>query len=212
MSLITLTAPTYYPVSRTEAKLWLREDGSDQDAVIDLLIATMTNYAENLTLRAFAQRQLELNLECFYPEQDGDADIDLPFAPLVSVQYVKYIDTSGVLQTLATDQYDVNTREEPGCVQPAYGCAWPAIRAWAVAPVRIGYTAGYAAVGSPVDEAAYRAGIPPEVKLWMHARIATLYENREQLAASAGSQALVEIPRNFADGMLDSLIIGDRLF
>lgn len=205
--LITLTAPPYYPVSRAEAKLWLREDGSDQDAVIDLLIATMTAYAENLTLRAYVQRTLELDLSGFRLCGD-DGDIDLPLPPLVSVEYIKYVDTGGTLQTLATDQYDVNVREEPGSVQPAWGRTWPPIRGSAVGPVRIGYTAGYVPLGSPVDEVAYQAGIPPALKLWMHARIATLYENREQLVMNNQ----MEIPRNFADGLLDHLIVGSRLF
>lgn len=209
MSLITVTAAPFYPVSRAEAKLWIRESGTDQDAIVDMLIAAMTSYAENLTHRAFVQRSLELDLESFYCDEDGDGDIDLPFPPLISVDYVKYIDTGGVLQTLASDQYDVDSNAQPGKIQPAYQCYWPSIRTWSVNPVRVGFTCGYAPTGSPTgEEVNYQAPIPAELKLWMKARIATLYENREQLVADNN----IEIPRHFADGLLDSLTVGTRLF
>ena len=40
-----ITAAPYNPVSLAEAKLWLREDGADQNNVITTLIKAMTNYA-----------------------------------------------------------------------------------------------------------------------------------------------------------------------
>lgn len=208
MSLITVSAPPCYPVSRAEAIAWLRADAGDtaQAPVIDMLIAAMTDYAENLTARAFIQRSLELGRPDFFPP--GAPSIALPQPPLLSVDYVKYIDTGGILQSLAASEYDIDLAAEPGLIQPAYLCYWPAIRTWAVNPVRIGFTCGYAPVGSPVGDLEYRAGLPAALKLWMHARIATLYENREQLMMNNQ----VKIPRDFADGLLDSLIVGTRLF
>ena len=200
MSIRTITAPPYYPVSLAEAKLWLRESGTDQDALITMLIAAMTAYAENLTQRAFIQRSLELNLPNF------EDTIALPWAPLISIDYVKYIDTGGTLTTLSAAIYESDIYAEPGRLQPVYLQSWPSIRSWDFNPVRIGFTCGYAP-GSPAYETGYQDAIPDAVKLWMHARIATLYENREQLIMNNQ----VQIPRHFADGLLDELTIGTRI-
>ena len=204
-----ITAAPYNPVSLVEAKLWLREDGADQNNVITMLIKAMANYAEHLTGRAFVQRTLELDLNAFYNASDAQYGqvIVLPHAPLIGVDSIAYTDSDRTAQTLASSVYDADTVTTPGMIRLAYNQSWPVL-GYGFNPVRIQYRAGYAPVGSPDDEAAYQAGIPNELKTWLHARIATLYENREQLMANTQ----IEIPRHFADGLLDSLIVGDRLF
>lgn len=204
-----ITAAPYNPVSLVEAKLWLREDGADQNNVITRLIKAMANYAEHLTGRAFVQRTLELDMDDWTNawHEDYGACVMFPWAPLVGVDSIAYTDTARAAQTLAGTVYDVDTVSTPGMLRLAYGQSWPGL-GYGFNRVRIQYRAGYAPVGSPADEAAYQAGIPDELKTWLHARIATLYENREQLMASNN----IEIPRHFADGLLDSLIVGDRLF
>jgi uncharacterized phiE125 gp8 family phage protein len=197
-----VTPPAAYPVLIAEAKEWCRVDTGDtsQDNVLDLLIAAMTGYAEHLTGRAFVQRAIELNLDCF------EHCITLPWAPLLAVDSVKYTDLALAEQTVASSDYEVDTVSEPGLVRPVWGAFWPAIGT-AFNPVRITYRAGYAYAGSPTDytDMSY---LPPQVRMWMAARIATLFENREQLIQNNQ----VEIPRDFADGVLDALLVGTRLF
>ena len=60
--------------------------------------------------------------------------------------------------------------------------------------MRIGYTAGY----SNANE------IPKRAILWMQARVSTWYENREHLQLSN----LKEAPRDYVDGVLDTLRSG----
>lgn len=197
-NLRVVTAAPYYPVSRAEAKEWLRVDIDDtsQDNVIDLLIGAMTDHAENLTGRVFVQRSLEMLLD-YFPA----CDIILPRAPVLTVDYVKYYDSNNALQTLASSVYEYDIYREPARLRPAFGESWETTYSRLNA-VQIGFTAGYA-VGSPTDAAAYRDAVPVNLKLWMAARIATLYENREQLLHGN----VRAIPRDFADGMLDSLKI-----
>lgn len=196
-----VTAPPYYPVSLAEAKLWIREDGTDQDNVITMLLSAMTNHAEKITGRAFVKRTLELNLPRFAHT------IELPWAPLIGIDSVGYTDTDEAAQVVATTEYEVDTTSEPGRVRPLSSKFWPSIGT-RFNPVKIQYRAGYETVGSPQGEAEYQAGVPDELKTWIHARFATLYENREQLIQNNQ----VEIPKAFADGMLDGLIIGTRFF
>ncbi len=197
-NLRVVTAAPYYPVSRDEAKDWLRVDSGDtsQDSVIDLLVGAITDHAENITGRVFVQRSYEMLMD-YFPSYE----IIMPRAPLLTVDYVKYYDINNVLQTLGTSIYEYDIYREPGRLRPAVNESWENTYSRMNA-VQIGFTAGYA-VGSPADAAAYREAVPDNLKLWMHARIATLYENREQLIQSNK----VQIPFDFADGMLDNLKI-----
>lgn len=201
MPLITVTPPAVEPVTLAEARAWCRIDDSDtaNNTVLTLLIQAMREYAENLTGRAFVQRTLQLNLECL------PVEIELPLPPLVSVTSVKYTDENNTLQTLDPTLYTVDDQGEPGRVVQAWQAAsWPTVIP-VPDSVRVLYIAGYDELGSPPD---YAGNIPASLKLWLHARLATLYENREQLVMNNQ----VEIPRHFADGILDSLVIGSRLF
>ena len=211
MTVRVVTAPAYEPVTRAQAKLWAKLDAdlTADDAIIDLLVKTMREYAENLTGRAFVQRTLQYIMPATELLKVGDSTrtgFKLPFPPLISVSSITYIDTDGVQQTLAAADYDVHTWVEPGIVVEDWNASWPSYRgepdAW-----RINYLAGYAP-GSPPDEAAHQEVLPAALKVWVQARIATLYNIREQVLAGNFS----DIPRDYADGRLDALIIGERLF
>lgn len=203
MTVRVVTGPVYEPVSLAEAKAWCRIDDTASDSVLTLLIGAMRRYAENLTSRAYVQRSLQLIL----PHWSCEA-IELPYPPLVSVTSIQYIDTGGATQTLAADQYVVHDYREPALIVPAWSVAWPSTRD-VMNAVQVNYAAGYAPVGSPTDEAAYQAAIPQNLKVWMQARLATLFEHREQIVTGT---IVSELPRHFADGLLDDLIVGSRLF
>lgn len=212
MSVRQLTEPPYEPISRAEAKRWCRIDSdiTDQDAVIDMLIQGMREYAENLTGRVFVQRTFQLVLPSYqglYIDGALRTGIELPYPPLVSVDSITYIDTDGDVTTLATTEYDVHTWREPGIVVQEWNSTWPSFRGEPDA-IRVNFTAGYAP-GSPNDENGYQEVLPAKLKLWMQARISTLYENREQFEVG---HIVQDIPRDFADSLLDSLVVGHRMF
>jgi uncharacterized phiE125 gp8 family phage protein len=212
MALLTLVEPQYLPVTLTQVKQWLRIDDDiiDQDEVLTLLIRTMTRYAENRTGRAFMQRQLRLVLpaaQTFVIEGAISTGFELPMPPLVSVELITYIDADGIETVLSAEDYDVLFEFTPSYVVPSYQVTWPSTRAspraW-----QIDYTAGYAA-GSPGDETDQQTAMPPQFVTWMHARIATLYEQREQIITGT---IVATLPHAFADGLLDDLIVGRSLF
>jgi uncharacterized phiE125 gp8 family phage protein len=199
-----ITAPAAKPVTVDEAKEWCRIDSSDdsQNGTIAMIIAAMTNHAEHLTGRAFVERTLELSLDRF------PHCIELPWAPLLGIVHIKYTDTSEAEATVDSADYEVDTVSEPGRVRPISGEAWPSIGT-RFNPVRIRYNAGYRPSGSPTD-LTDNSYLPGQLRTWIAARISTLYDNRDQL--SIGNGGLVQIPRDFADGLLDSLVLGTRLF
>ncbi len=181
MGLVLITAPTAEPLSRTEAKLHCRIDGTDDDTLVDALIKTARLMAEQATGRALVTQSWRYTLDCF-----PAAAINLPRPPLASVQSVKYMDVDGVLQTLVADtDYSVYLSSLLGLVAPAYGVTWPSPRDVPEA-VRIEYTAGYGAA----------AAVPEDIKQWMLLHIAHWYDNR----AAAGDK---RDPLPFVDALLD---------
>jgi uncharacterized phiE125 gp8 family phage protein len=179
-----ITVPDVEPVTLAEAKDHMYVRHADDDALISAYIAAARDDAEHRLQRALIDQTWELVLDAF------PAVIVLPMAPLSSVTSIKYIDSSGVEQTLAAANYYADTDAEPGEVVPAYGLSWPATRAERNA-VRVRYVAGYGADGSFV---------PASIKQWILLRVGALYENRESAVAGQPIQAA---PRDFADGLLD---------
>ncbi len=199
-----VTAPAAYPCTLAEAKLWARTYTTDtsEDTLLTTLIAAMVNHAEKIvTGRAFVERTLELNLPRF------EHCIKLPFAPLLGIDSISYTDTDEAAQIVSSADYEVDTVSEPGKVRPISTASWPSIGT-RFNPVRIQYRAGYRPAGSPID-LTDNSYLPAQLRIWMQARIVTLYDQRAQFIVGNISH---EIPRDFCDGLLDSLIIGTRLF
>ena len=187
MGLSLLEAAGAKPVSLAEAKAQCRVDGSDDDVLITRLIGMATERAEALTGRVLVTQKLRLTLDGFPVDS-----LEVPCPPLASVQEVSYLDTAGARTVLAGTEYQVVTDELIGRLLPAWGKAWPSCR---VVPgsVRVDCTAGYGAA----------AAVAESIRSWILLAIGTLYSQREALMAGD----VVELPRGFWDGLLDSFRI-----
>lgn len=130
------TPPTVSPVSLTEAKLHLRVDHATDDELINNLIRSATRWCELYENRAYCLQTITVKLDHF-------SDVmELPVCPLVKVDSITYVDTSGDTQTLDSSYYTVDTTSEPGRVTLAYNYSWPSTRTVEDA-VTITYKAGY---------------------------------------------------------------------
>lgn len=136
-----LTAPARL-ISVEDAKLQLRVDQAEDDDRIGVLIDAATEQAEAYCRRRFVSQTWRQTFDGWSGDQ-----LRLYFPPLASVQSVKYVDTAGTLQTLATSQYVVVTDEVPGIIVPAYGVTWPTARDERGA-VRVEFTCGYGAAAA----------------------------------------------------------------
>jgi len=190
-----LTPPSVEPISLTEAKAHLRVDIDDDNSLIQGLISSVRQQAEQICRRAFINQQWLVTLDQFpspsmnvgsanwYGPQWGDSpgpltvlspdgrtnyEIYLPYSPLISVDSIQYIDQDGVQQTLDPSLYKVDDVSEPARILPAYGTTWPATRN-EINAIAITLTAGWA---SP-------SAVPQPIKSWMYLRIGAMYENRE---------------------------------
>lgn len=127
--------PAAEPISVTEAEAHLRIDVTDSGT--PGRIGTAREQAEAETWKALVLQTIEERRDCF-------PGVILPLrSPVRAVDSVKYIDTNGDLQTLATTLWQADLYHEPARILPAYGESWPSTRGDPGA-VRITYRAGIA--------------------------------------------------------------------
>jgi uncharacterized phiE125 gp8 family phage protein len=178
MGLTLVTPPDGEPVVATEAIDHLRlEADTDEDALIASLVTSAREIIETQTGRALITQTWELTLDRFPCGTVGygaswvkQTQIQLPKPPIQSVTSVKYIDTDGVLQTLASTEYVVDTTSMRGRIVPAFGKVWPSTRA-TINAVTIRFVAGYGDA----------AKVPESLKNAMKLMLGGAYENRESL-------------------------------
>lgn len=180
---IRIDGPTVEPLTLAQAKRHLKEDlvDADNDADITDLIKTAREDAEGRLQRTLVRTTWRLTLDAF------PSAIELLMPRVMDVVSVKYIDPSGVQQTLDPADYVVDTASEPGFVVPAYGRAWPSTRRQINAVV-VEYRAGYG-----IDA----ASIPRPIVAWVKLALADLYKVRGRSAEKP------VLPQNFVDSLLD---------
>lgn len=93
---------------------------TDRDAELIEAAKAAVEFIEHDTQLALLDQTLVLELDAW----PSDA-IELRKPPVTEVVSVKYLDTSGVQQTLDASKYYVNLNGEPGRIVPALNEAWP---------------------------------------------------------------------------------------
>lgn len=184
------SAPALEPVTSTEAKLWCRVDVSDDDTIFTDIITAARVYVENVTRRQLITATWALYLDQFYKP------LKLPYPPLQSISSIAYVDTAGATQTLASSQYQVDAKTQPGRLTEAYGVSWPSTRPDTYNAVTITYVAGYGTAASTV---------PLPIKQAMRILIASMYESMRSTVITG---TFVLVPK-LSDGQanaVDSLL------
>jgi hypothetical protein len=216
-SLVRATEPANNPVTLTEAKLHLRIDSADDDALISSLIAAATRWAEDYCDRTFCNTQWAMRLDSFYgsvgsPIQFGlkadgnniegrqgtvpNLDVELPRPPMVqsgtaTAVAITYTPSAGAsTTTLDATTYRVDRQATPGVCRPLYGQTWPTHLVDQNSVV-VTWWAGYSNDG---------ASVPAQVKSAILLIVGHLWSNRD--AAQQG--ALNEVPFG-VKAMLDTI-------
>lgn len=179
------SAPTEVGIDLEELKAQLSITGSANDARLMRIASAALTFTERYINRALITRTYLYKLDRFGACNRGDTDdfwyqplgmseraspfIVLPYPPLISVTSVKYYDDDGVLQTISSSNYQVDTTNEPGRIAPVYGYTWPypGVR---LNPIEIVYTAGYGTLFST---------IPADLRHAIMMLIGHFNENRE---------------------------------
>ncbi|MCM8596648.1 head-tail connector protein [Accumulibacter sp.] len=200
MPLQLVTPPAEEPVALAQAKLHLRVDFPDDDALIAASIVAARQAAETQTGRQFVTATWRSVLDAFPgagPTEGARGGafsltpgaILLPRSPVQSVTAIDYLDGAGVWQTMPATDYTVDTAAEPARITPVFGQVWPVTRPQ-IGAVRVTFVAGYGGA----------AAVPEGVKSWILLRVGSLYNHREDVALlTRGSLQ----PMPFLDGLLD---------
>ena len=129
------------------AKAFLRVDGSEEDTLIEDLIAAATAHIERLTGRSICEQEWELHADAF-----GDEFL-LPNGPVQSIAAFTYQPGTGEAVAVDAELYEADLISDPARVLRRAGAVWPNA-ANSASAVKIRYIAGYATVPAPLRQAA----------------------------------------------------------
>lgn len=178
-----------------DVKAFLRVDGTDDDALLTLLIATTVDGAEKYLRRSIRRQVLDLTMDNF-PFADDDAlarlgpgmhqvppsfitgstaEFDLPYAPATAITSITTYLTDNTPAVFSSNSYILDNSR----VILNQGYTWPtSLRERAAVKVR--YAAGY----GPVN-------LPGSIRLGMMQHIVAMYECRMGCEMPMASQGLM---------------------
>lgn len=184
ISLSVVSAAASEPVTLTEAKLHLREDGTEQDTHIEGLITAARELIEGETGRVMMAQTVRQYFDDF-PEDDGT--LRLAIYPARSVSSVNYLDSDGDTTVLAASSYRADVVSEPARIDPAYGTSWP--ETYGVSNgVWVDVAAGYSAIGT----------VPQGLKQAILLIVGHWFENREASVPGTMSELPLAVQRLIA--------------
>lgn len=146
-------SPTTEPLSLAEAKLYLRVDGAEEDALISDMIVAVREAAETHLGKSLITQSWMLAYEGYVPSH-----VPLPKGPVQSIAHVKTRTRSGVETAINATLYHLAVAEDAVHFESV-------LMAHAV---EITYTTGY---GDAED-------VPASVRQGMLMHLAALYDNR----------------------------------
>jgi len=158
LRLTTAAAVLAVTVAEVKAHLHIDDDITVEDVSLQALIKAATEDAEHEMQRALVTQRWTLTLDAL----PADGVIELRRPPVQSVVSLKYIDSTGVQQTLSDTAYRVLPGDLSSRVVPVYGGTWPPIRATEDA-IEIVFSCGVAA-----------DAVPELIKAWIKLRVGAL--------------------------------------
>jgi uncharacterized phiE125 gp8 family phage protein len=193
MSLELVTGPSVEPITVDELKAQVRTSSTAEDSLLAIYIAAARQAAEGELGRVLIDQTWRLKLDQFGGlDSNGCAisEIRIPKPTVRSITSVTYIDADGDSQTLASDQYVLDSLVSPGWLYPADGVEWPETDD-VLNAVTITFVAGYGATA---------ATVPAPIRAWILLTAAFLYSHREFMSADG---RITELPGRFTGSLLD---------
>lgn len=191
-----ITPPAAEPLLLADAKAHLRVDTTADDTLITELIKASRFHLERQYDIALITQTLQLNLD-FFPywwifrgsssnyyawwlDQAYYTQILLR-SPVQSISSVKYLDTTGSLQTLNPATYTLDPYSRPSRLCPAANQMWPATQQGVINAVQVQFVTGYGAAD---------INVPSDIKAAVKLLLGHFYENREEIVTDARVAAI----------------------
>lgn len=181
MKRVIFAAPATYPVTLQQLKEHVGILHNDDDTLLTRLVYAACDSVERLIWAKLVTQTWDFYFDGF-PDK-----FRLPFPPCQSITSVKYYDTAGTLQTLASSVYELGDEWGVGVVRLKYAQSWPSCRGH-FDDVVIRAVVGYGA----------ESAVPPVLKLAVCEVAANAYEFRETILDDQRSGGVVEIPQGTA--------------
>jgi len=190
-----ITAPAAEPVSVSEAKTFLRVDGSEEDTLIGTLIASARRAAEEYMKRALITQTWELTMDGFVETEElsegwsvgptpdyfgGGGVIQLSRQPIRAVVSIKTYNLANTESTVSAGAYTLDVAT--GQILLNSGQTWPSDLRDHCA-VKVNFTAGYGDAGTDV---------PAPIRQGIQQHVMAMYESRMCADMPAGSMALYD--------------------
>jgi len=182
-----IEAPATEPVSLLDVKAFLKIDGTAEDAILTILIASARRAAEEYTKRAFITQTWQLAMDNFCID-DGilrpafiptGHDIQLSRQPIQSITAISTVDTAGASATVPSDTYILDAAS--GRILLAPQKSWPTgLRSSAA--VAITFVAGWTNA----------AKVPEPIKQGILQHVAASFSSRVCADIPAGARALYD--------------------
>ncbi len=194
---LTLTsAPATEPITLTEAKLFLRVDTTDEDALITGLISAARERAQRYTERQFVTASYTYTAKANQllwvsgGYCNTKPELLLPLPPVQTVSTVTLTDANGTATVLSASGYRVVIDRTPGKIvflEP------PNIDMERDDAIRVAFTCGYGAASA----------VPLGIKTAMYWMINSMYMNREDADSPVTSsvERLLDIYRAYRVGV-----------
>lgn len=164
MALTRITGPAFPVVSLAEIKAHARVLHSDDDTLLEQLVAAAADHLNGSTGilgMCLASQEWELSYDQF-----PAGPIKLPLGPVLSVDEVTYLNEAGSAVTLSPLDYEIDLTNGDGWVAPVD--SWPATGSYLNA-ARIAFTAGHATA----------ADVPAALRVAVMMLAGHWYNNRE---------------------------------
>ena len=137
-SWIQLTNPASEPLTLALAKVHLAIGHTDDDALITKDIKAARILAEKHTNRIFGSRSFLVQYTC-WPK---NGCIHLPIEPATAITQMRYKDTDGVTQIVASSNYKTWLNHSPPLLKMVTGYTFPTFSIDEPAPLEIEFVAG----------------------------------------------------------------------
>ena len=155
MSVTLLTAPPCEPLHINDVRQHIKQDITDDDNLIQVYLTAARMYAEGYCRKQFIAARYLWRLDAFPSNEAAGLFVShdpsrysnafyLPNCPLIELESIQYIDTSGQTRTMPASDYVINYIASEAVITPVFGKIWPIPRPQ-IGAVWLTYKAGYVA-------------------------------------------------------------------